>query len=133
MCAVGTCVEGMAIHSGYRSDTTEPAFTFGTVEVPAGAAPDYSVAINYEAVDPNGNSSGIIATTVQVVPVVSDFLTVSDFNNPLTVSSYPVTMMIPCSMETCSMTVTGTPGAVCERSDRGAQRFRWCDCAQRRD
>ena len=115
-CGVGTCVNGACQISTTvtAADTSEPAFSFGTVEVPAGAAPDYTVAISYEAVDPNGNSSGVVATSIQVVPVVPDFSAGFGFQQPA--NGEFLTRDVDDSALDAGLqyvvTVTGTPGAI---------------------
>jgi hypothetical protein len=120
-CPLGTCVDGVCVASTTvtGADTAEPAFSFGTVEVPAGAAPDYNVSLSYVAVDPNGNASAAVATTIQVVPVAPDFQAGFGFQQP--VSNEFLTRDVDDSALDAGLqyvvTVTGTPGAVYAAGD----------------
>ncbi|MBT6176235.1 MAG: hypothetical protein HOI23_03240, partial [Deltaproteobacteria bacterium] len=115
-CALGTCVDGACVASTSvtGADTSEPAFSFGTVEVPAGSAPDYNVSLSYVAADPNGNTSDVVTTTIQVVPVVPDFQAGFGFQQPSSnefLSRDADDSALDAGLQYVA-TVTGTPGAV---------------------
>lgn len=115
-CALGTCVAGGCQLTTTVTDhaSSAPAFTFGTVKVPAGEAPNYNVALNYVAADPNGNSSDVVSTSIQLVPVVSDFTNGFGFQQPSNgefLARDSDDSPLDAGLQYVT-TVTGTPGAI---------------------